>query len=246
MEFDSKSKKDSGEFMKRISAVILVVCAVVSVYDCGKNKTDSTKGAITFVKGDVIVERGDQQIKANVSQTIQNGDTIVTGPKSVASLSFGENSYVIEIQSDSRFQVKEEPDEKSFYQNKGSSWILTNKLLKGEKMSLHTPTNTAGVRGTKFYTSVYGDMTFICHCEGKVELENVQSHAKKINESDYLAVTKGDKTIYITPDDLQKSNVPYVHNHSEIENSPVGSQNKMTPEQFQVIFALAQKKLASP
>lgn len=225
--------------------MILVVFAILSSYDCAKNKTDATKGAITFVKGDVIVERGDQKIKASVSQEIQNGDTIVTGAKSVASVSFRENSYVIEIQSDSRFQVKEEADEKSFYQNKGSSWILTNKLLKGEKMSLHTPTTTAGVRGTKFYTSVFGDMTFICHCEGKVELENMQNHTKKINDSDYLAVTRGDKTVYLTPADLQKSNIPYVHNHSEIENSPVGLQNKMTPEQFQVIFSLAQKKLDS-
>ncbi|EMJ63349.1 sigma factor regulatory protein, FecR/PupR family [Leptospira sp. P2653] len=234
-----------GEFMKKISVILIVVCVSgLSIY-CGKKQSNRTKGAITFVKGEVSVQRGDQNLKATVTQEILNGDIVITGTKSVASLVFGENSYLIEIQSDSRFQVKEETDEKAFFQDKGSTWILTNKLVKGERMSLHTPTTTAGVRGTKFYTSVYGDMTFICHCEGHIELENRQSHTKKINDSDYLSVTKGDKTIYITPGDLQKLNVPYVHNHSEIENSPVGAQNKMTLEQFQVVYELAKKKLES-
>lgn len=221
--------------------IIVVVCMCGLVFDCGKSQTSRTKGAIAFVKGDVSVQRGEQQLKATVSQEILSGDTIVTGTKSVVTLVFGENSTVIEIQSDSRFQVREESDEKSFFQDKGSSWILTNKLLKGEKMSLHTPTTTAGVRGTKFYTSVYGDMTFTCHCEGQIELENRQNHAKKINDADYLSVAKGEKTIYITPSDFQKSNIPYVHNHSEIENSPLGEPNKMTVEQFQVIYELAKR-----
>ncbi|WP_017809998.1 FecR family protein [Leptospira alstonii] len=232
--------------MKKISMIFIVVCMSGLVFDCGKSRSNGAKGAITFLKGDVSVQRGEQQLKATVSQEILNGDTIVTGTKSVATLVFGEDSTVIEIQSDSRFQVREESDEKSFFQDKGSSWILTNKLLKGERMSLHTPTTTAGVRGTKFYTSVYGDMTFTCHCEGQIELENRQNHAKKINDADYLSVVKGEKTIYITPSDLQKSNIPYLHNHSEIEKSPVGEQNKMTVEQFQVIYELAKKKLESP
>ncbi|EKT85504.1 FecR family protein [Leptospira santarosai] len=234
-----------GEFMKKISMILIVVCVSGLSFDCSKSRPNQIKGVIAFVKGEVSVQRGEQNIKATVSQEILSGDTVITGSKSVASLVFGEKTYLIEIQSDSQFQVKEENDEKTFFQNKGSSWILTNKLVKGDKMTLHTPTTTAGVRGTKFYTSVYGDMTFTCHCEGHIELENRQNHTKKINDSDYLSVTKGDKTIYITPNDLQKLNVPYVHNHSEIEDSPVGEQNKMTLEQFQVIYELAKKKLES-
>ncbi|WP_176082396.1 FecR family protein [Leptospira alexanderi] len=234
-----------GEYMKKISVILIVVCVSGFGFHCSKDQSNRAKGVIAFIKGEVSVQRGDQNLKAIVSQEILNGDIVITGSKSVASLVFGGNSYLIEIQSDSRFQVKEEADEKTFFQDKGSTWILTNKLVKGERMSLHTPTITAGVRGTKFYTSVYGDMTFICHCEGHIELENRQNHTKKINDSDYLSVTKGEKTIYITPSDLQKLNVPYVHNHSEIEDSPVGGQNKMTLEQFQVIYELAKKKLES-
>ncbi|WP_406600723.1 FecR family protein [Leptospira sanjuanensis] len=235
-----------GEFMKRIEMLFFAVCIAAFLADCGKKQTDPHKGAITFVKGDVSVQRGDQKRKASVSQVLEVGDTIVTGPQSVATLVFGENSYVIEIESDSEFQVKADADEKSFLQNKGSSWILANKLLKTDRMSLHTPTTTAGVRGTKFYTSIYEDMTFTCHCEGQIELENMQSHSKKINDSDYLAVTKGNKTIYITPADLQKSNVPYSHEHSDLENSQLGAQSKMTPEQFRTVLELVKKKFATP
>ncbi|WP_061278472.1 FecR family protein [Leptospira interrogans] len=231
--------------MKKISILFVLVGLIVLSFHCKENKSDQTKGRIAFLKGEISVQRGEQKFKAIVSQEILNGDVILTEPKSVATLVFGENSTVIEVQSDSKFQVKESSDEKNFFQDKGSSWILTNKLLKGEKMNLHTPTTTAGVRGTKFYTSVYGDMTFTCHCEGRIELENHQNHSKKINDADYLSVAKGDKTIYITPSDLQKLNVPYLHNHSEIENSLVGAQNKMTPEQFQIIYELAKKKLES-
>ncbi|ALO28237.1 FecR family protein [Leptospira borgpetersenii] len=231
--------------MKKISMILIVVCVSGLGFHCGKNQPSRTKGVIAFIKGDVSIQRGEQSLKATVSQEILNGDIVVTGSKSVASLDFGGNSYLIEVQSDSRFQIKEEADEKTFFQDKGSTWILTNKLVKGERMSLHTPTTTAGVRGTKFYTSVYGDMTFICHCAGHIELENRQNHTKKINDSDYLSVTKGDKTIYITPSDLQKLNVPYVHNHSEIEDSPLGGQNQMTFEQLQIINELAKKKLES-
>lgn len=209
--------------MKKISILFVLVGLIVLSFHCKENKLDQTKGRIAFLKGEISVQRGEQKFKAIVSQEILNGDVILTGPKSVATLVFGENSTVIEIQSDSKFQVKESSDEKNFFQDKGSSWILTNKLLKGEKMNLHTPTTTAGVRGTKFYTLVYGDMTFTCHCEGRIELENHQNHSKKINDADYLSVAKGDKTIYITSSDLQKLNVPYLHNHSEIENSLIGT-----------------------
>ncbi|XDD52157.1 FecR domain-containing protein [Leptospira sp. WS92.C1] len=232
--------------MKSRWIAAIVICISILFLNCRKEQSDRTKGVITFVNGDVFIQRGDQKIKASVSQEILNGDLLTTGPKSVATIVFGENSSIIEIQSDSRFRLQQESNERIFFQERGSSWVLANKLLKDEKMTLHTPTTTAGVRGTKFYTAVHGDMTFTCHCEGQIELENTANHSKKVNNSDYLAVVKGDKTVYIIPSDLQKENIGYSHNHSEIQNSPVGNQNKMTPEQLQIMFKIVQKKLTAP
>ncbi len=232
--------------MKKIGILSAFVCASLLFFQCKSKSADPTKGAITFVKGTVLIQRGDQKIPATVSQEIQNEDVVITGPKSVVTIVFGENSSVIEIQSDSQFRLKQESHEKIFFQDRGSSWVLSNKLLKGDKLSVHTPTSTAGVRGTKFFTAVHEDMTFTCHCEGQIELENVASHSKKVNDTDYLAVTRGSKTIYITLKDLQEAKLVYSHNHSEIENSPLGPQSQMAPEQVKVLLSLIRKKLDSP
>ncbi|AOP36325.1 iron dicitrate transport regulator FecR [Leptospira tipperaryensis] len=232
--------------MKKIWILAAFVCVSLLFSQCKNKSSDPMKGAITFVKGTVSIQRGDQKIAAAVAQEIQNGDVLITGPKSVVTIVFGENSSVIEIQSDSQFRLKQESNETVFFQDRGSSWLLSNKLLKGDKLSVHTPTTTAGVRGTKFFTAIHEDMTFTCHCEGQIELENIVNHSKKVNESDYLAVTRGSKTIYLTPEDLQGANIAYSHNHSEIEKSPVGAQSQMTPTQVQTLLGLIKKKLDAP
>ncbi|EPG75394.1 sigma factor regulatory protein, FecR/PupR family [Leptospira fainei serovar Hurstbridge str. BUT 6] len=231
--------------MKKILAITILLCMSFLASACGKSKIGGTKGVINFLSGSVTIQRGGQTIKPVVTQEIKAGDILTTGDKSVVMIVFGENSSVLEIQSNSRFNFNDIDSEKVFFQEKGSSWISTDKLLKGEGVTLQTPTVTAGVRGTKFYTGIHEDMTFICHCEGKVESENKQSHSKKINDGDYLSVTKGAKTIYITPEELQKLNMPYGHNHSELENSPVGHQSTMSPEDVQKMIELVKKKLAS-
>ncbi|TGK38446.1 iron dicitrate transport regulator FecR [Leptospira gomenensis] len=228
--------------MKLLSATAILLSLAVLSFTCKQNQTEKKNGVLTFVNGDVIVQRGDQKIKASVSQEVQNGDVLITGAKSAAAIVFGENASVIEIQSESQFRFQEDGKGKNFFQEKGSSWILTNKLNKDETLTLRTPTTTAGVRGTKFFTALREGMTFTCFCQGQVELENTVDHSKKVNDSDYLAVTKGDKTIYVTSADLHKENLKYLHDHSEIENSPVGGQNRMSPDDFQKLFKIVKNK----
>ncbi|TGL60459.1 FecR family protein [Leptospira sarikeiensis] len=229
--------------MKKVS-ILFVLGFVCLQFSCGKKNVEEYKGIITFVVGTVVLERGPEKIKVSVSQEIQNGDVLVTEAGSTATIAFGENSSLLEIQSDSRFRFDNIKADKKFFQEKGRSWLLSNKLVKGEGISLGTPTSTAGVRGTKFYTNVIGDVTMICHCEGKVELENNADHSKSVNDSDYLSITKGTKTIYLTSKDLQKGNVPYSHDHSELSDSPLGKQNQMTAEQGDLLMKLVEKKFS--
>ncbi|GBF40348.1 sigma factor regulatory protein, FecR/PupR family [Leptospira johnsonii] len=214
------------------------------MFSCSKKEADAGKGVVTFVVGNVTLERGPEKSKAEVNKEIQNGDVLVTDEGATAMIAFGESASLLEIQSGSRFRFDDIKSDKKFFQEKGRSWLLSNKLVKGEGLSLGTPTTTAGVRGTKFYTTVQEDMTFICHCQGKVELENSADHSKMIPESDYLTVTKGTKTIVIDKTDLSKIGIPYVHNHSEVSNSPVGEKNNLKLEDFLKIQDLAKKKLA--
>ncbi|TGJ99764.1 iron dicitrate transport regulator FecR [Leptospira semungkisensis] len=232
--------------MKKMLRILLILnFALFLSLGCDKAKSDRKRGIVTFVSGNVSIERGDQKIKVGLHQELQNGDVVETEDKSTAVITFGENSILVEVQSNSKFRFTEKENEKLFIQEKGSTWLSTSKLLKGEGVSLHTPTVTAGVRGTSFYTGVVEDMTMICHCEGHVELENNENHAKKTNDSDYLAVTRGSKTIYLTPADLHKENVPYGHDHSELSDSPLGRKNPMSLKEFQTVIALAKKKLDS-
>ncbi|TGM91146.1 FecR family protein [Leptospira licerasiae] len=229
--------------MKKLSVLFLL--SLISVlFSCTKKETNVSKGVITFVVGSVTLERGSEKSKAEINKEIQNGDILVTDEGGTATIAFGENVSLLEIQSGSRFRFDDINSDKKFFQEKGRSWILSNKLVKGEGLSLGTPTTTAGVRGTKFYTSIVDDMTFICHCQGKVELENSADHSKMIPTSDYLTVTKGTKTIVIDKNDLLKIGIPYVHNHSEVTNSSVGERTNMKLEDFLKIQDLAKKKLA--
>ncbi|MEI7014213.1 FecR family protein [Leptospira licerasiae] len=228
--------------MKKLS-VLFLLSLISILFSCTKKETNVSKGVITFVVGSVTLERGSEKSKAEINKEIQNGDILVTDEGGTATIAFGENVSLLEIQSGSRFRFDDINSDKKFFQEKGRSWILSNKLVKGEGLSLGTPTTTAGVRGTKFYTSIVDDMTFICHCQGKVELENSADHSKMIPTSDYLTVTKGTKTIVIDKNDLLKIGIPYVHNHSEVTNSSVGERTNMKLEDFLKIQDLAKKKL---
>lgn len=228
----------------KILSVLFLLGLVCVLFSCAKKETDTGKGVITFVVGNATLERGSAKSQAEVNKEIQNGDVLVTDEGATALIAFGENASLLEIQSGSRFRFDDIKSDKKFFQEKGRSWLLSNKLVKGEGLSLGTPTTTAGVRGTKFYTNVQDDMTFICHCQGKVELENSADHSKLIPESDYLTVTKGTKTIVIDKADLLKIGIPYVHNHSEVSNSPVGERTNMKLEDYLKIQELAKKKLA--
>lgn len=227
----------------KILSVLFLLGLISVLLSCGKKEADVNKAVITFVVGNVTLERGPEKAKADIGKEIQNGDVLVTDEGATATIAFGENASLLELQSGSRFRFDDIKSDKKFFQEKGRSWLLSNKLAKGEGLSLGTPTTTAGVRGTKFYTTVVDDVTLICHCQGKVELENSSDHSKMIPTSDYLTVTKGTKTIVIDKDDLLKIGIPYVHNHSEVDNSPLGEKNNMKLADFLKIQDLAKKKL---
>lgn len=232
--------------MKQISIrSILFLSFLFFVADCRKASTDPNTGTVTFVVGTVYLLHGDQKHPVRISQEVQDGDVLVTEKGSLVTVTFGENASLIEIQSESEFEFDATKGNKLFTQKKGGSWILSNKLQKGEGLTLTTPTTTAGVRGTKFFTSIHKDLTLVCHCEGQIELENKQGHSKVVNESDYLSVTRGNKTVYLTGEDLKKENLPAGHDHSEISNSALGGQNTMTSEQFEVLLKIAEKKFAA-
>ena len=116
-------------------------------------------GQFTSVVGDVTQTRAGAVIKPEVKSPIQTQDLIVTGDRSVASMTFDDES-TIGLAANSKFEVKE------FYvkdnTRKGLFSLAIGKLtadvrkfIGGDSsFEIHSPTAVAGVRGTGFEFAV--------------------------------------------------------------------------------------------
>lgn len=217
------------------------IIALAVAINCTKSKS-TTEGILTFTLGNIIIERSGEKISAKTGDSIQKGDTLRSGEKSAAIVEFGEEEAVIEIQSNSEFSFLDTGKNKEFMLSSGRSWLKSAKLKKDGTLNLKTPTTVAGVRGTKFFTSVVGDMTLTCHCEGEIDLKNLSNNSGRVNDRDYLAIVKKDKIVYVFPEDLKALNIPYTHDHSELGSSKLGEQNRLSNEQFVIMMRLAEKK----
>ena len=221
--------------------IIALVCTGIIMQNC-KKSVSNLNGVVSFLRGSASIEKNGTTTPVKSGQPVTEGDTIVTAENSTAIVDFG-TAASIEVQSNSRFHISKTGNDLEFFQEKGNTWLSSNKLLKDQSVSLKTPTTVAGVRGTKFYTYRFGDIVGTCHCEGQVEMTNAVSNKKSVNKSDYLLVQKNDKLITLSPDDLREINLPYSHDHSELDNSKLGKKVSMTPEQTQIMMGFIEKKL---
>ena len=182
------------------------------------SKIDSEGKTVKLKKDDIIIE----------------GDIIKTEDKSVVILSFGENETKLEIQSNSQFQIdKYNSEEKLFSLKKGNVWLDTDKDKIKSSIVLQTPMSQAGVRGTRFYTFQVDENTWgTCHCLGDVEYSSINGKKyKEIHKTDYLTFTRNGKTVLVPIEDRQKAFGRILpHNHSEIDNSPLGLKDEISKE----------------
>ncbi|MCE9499424.1 MAG: FecR domain-containing protein [Leptospira sp.] len=221
--------------------LIIALFSIGAAYNCKKEEAN-LNGIVSFLRGTALIEKNGVKTPAKSGQLISEGDTIETDANSTVIVEFG-NAASIEVQSNSIFRISKTGKDMEFFQKKGNTWLSSSKLLKDQSVSLKTPTTVAGVRGTKFYTYEIGDIVGTCFCEGKVEMTNTASNKKSVNQSDYLVVQRGDKSVTITIDDLKKINLPYKHDHSELDNSKLGNKISMTPDEMKQMMGLIQTKL---
>ncbi|MCP5498535.1 MAG: FecR domain-containing protein [Leptospiraceae bacterium] len=198
---------------------------------------------VLFLNGDVQITKSDGTThNAKPGESLGTGDGLNTGKKSSVILNLGAETGNIEIQSESKIRIQKEAEKLSISMLQGKTWLQSSKLKKGEELILNTPVSVAGIRGTKFYTMINGDMVFTCHCEGKIEYKNIQDNKTLTNDTDYLIVQKKDKVVIIYPADLQKANIGFSHSHSELENSPLGKQDTMSDPDREKMLNLIESK----
>jgi hypothetical protein len=152
--------------------VIALLCASCST----KPEEKSLMSVLSFI-GDVkkSVNGSEQPLKSG--EIVVAGDTIITGHKSSADISVGQNG-VVRINENTSIKVDQLAKGDSLNTelniSKGRAFIVLSKLSKDEQCTVKTPTAVAAVRGTSFRISAEGDTSRIDVVSGKVLVSPVK------------------------------------------------------------------------
>ncbi len=147
--------------------------------------TFASVGNISVVRGNVLVLRGVDKIKAFVGQGLEKKDTIITDKRSNAQIIFNDDTSV-NIGRNSSFSIEEylvdneTNSQVSLRANKGAIRVITGEIGKiaPKRFKLSTKTSTIGIRGTNFLVLLRGGGESIYCSHGKI---SVTSSNKVVN-----------------------------------------------------------------
>lgn len=140
---------------KRLSALLVLLCIAPTVALADIGRVKRSKGAAT-------VERAGVSMAAKAGLVLEASDILVTGPKSLISVTFIDNSR-FSAGPNSRvaletFKFNSTTHEGSFITKleKGSLAVVSGQIAKQkpDAMRVRTPTSILGVRGTRFIVEV--------------------------------------------------------------------------------------------
>lgn len=216
--------------------IFTLLISVLLVLSCmGKEQI----GKIVRVEKDAYLIDAQKRVPITEGMEIKEDDTIVTGENAVVVTSF--NGVQLEIQPNAVFSVRELTSSRNdFFVSVGNVWTKVDKVVKGRKVIVETPTTIAAVRGTKFYTFKMGDITGICHCEGTVDYTVKKSDYEEKHSKDYIVFTKEGKTVVLNPDELKR--IGLEHHHSVLPNSPLGRQIDTPKDALEEMMRLVEEK----
>lgn len=223
----------------------ILITIGATLLSCKQAATTDKAAIVSRVIGTVEVVRSGETRRVSADETLMQGDVIRTGELSLVLLQLPGGAKA-ELQSNSELALSAlSGPKRSLNLQKGSNWLAVDRLSRDESFEMVTPTTIAGVRGTKFYTFHVGDITGTCHCEGDVQFQVKGSGYDATHHQDSLVVSRAGKTALITPADIKEAVgvVDVDHQHSQMEDSPLGKKNNLTPEQMRKMMELMQRKL---
>jgi hypothetical protein len=133
----------------------------------------AASGTIVYAEGDVTVRSGTDRHDAAIGDTVGAGDTIVTGPRSLAVIDLT-NSTTVKLKEKTSLAIDSIGDATSVTLTAGGVFTSIARKLTG-RFSLQTKTAVCGVRGTEFFVA-YGRAieaepdVWMCVNEGSVEV----------------------------------------------------------------------------
>jgi len=140
---------------------------------------------ITYLVGNVIVERGGKKYTGVLNAQLYVNDIITTYSESVCEIQFSDYSLVrVEPNSSIKIEKKEKVDKKFFqriFASIGEVITKVAKLNKGDEVVVKTEAAQAYIRGTTFKTSVdkEGKSSFSVFA-GKIKVKSLVEGAKEI------------------------------------------------------------------
>jgi hypothetical protein len=129
------------------------------------NASDESAGSLRKTKGDVLIERNGNSVKAEDGIPVYPNDTVRTGADGSVGIIFKDNSR-ISLGPNSRLDLKKfvfKPVQGQFSMvnklTKGTASFVSGKMTKlsPESVIIETPTSTIGVRGTTYHIKVNED-----------------------------------------------------------------------------------------
>ncbi|MCK5735698.1 MAG: FecR domain-containing protein [Spirochaetaceae bacterium] len=157
--------------MKVIFAGILSLLLLTFI-SCTNNSLLPDRGSageIQYLEGYVTVNG----LAADIGLEVMDGDAVVTGPDSYVEIKFG-NYRILKAEENSHLVLNAE--EKIFKLNSGALAVVQSKarwFSRKKPWLVETPTMTAAVRGTVYYTKVESpNSVYFCLCNGKIHLED--------------------------------------------------------------------------
>jgi len=175
-------------------AFVLAVPAVIAAKDTDK------VGKITSVSGTVEVKKsgGSKKFKAFNGMAIAQGDTIITGKKSKATMDLDSDKEVT-IGASTTLTISQLVKSASAMGGKtkltlkdGDVVIKVKKKLEGDsRFEIQTPTAIMGVMGTEFAVSANGQQTYLGVLEGIVRLTDNNGDEYQVKPDEQLFADAG-------------------------------------------------------
>ena len=182
--------------MKLIQLLIIAVCMLVCIFEAYSFGGKKEEGAVQLFNGEISYTEGTvllNGIKAEIGDSVTNGDNIITEADSVCEVVFNERN-IIQIGADSLFSIGSSSSI-DFSLEKGSLAAVADKLNKiaamKERLVVKTPSAVMGIRGTLFFIKVEDEnSSYLCVCRGKANTYNGEGKSRKLIEADHHKATR--------------------------------------------------------
>ncbi|MFH0975596.1 MAG: FecR family protein [Spirochaetota bacterium] len=171
-----------------MSFAVITAAMLIAFSGCGKKEANE-KAVVTFVLGEVTIQRKSDIRKAEVRDVLTDGDIVVTGEKSYIVVQMGD-ALVFRVEAESKMEIGSITEYGKNELNLTEGLVLSKlaKLKKGEQYIIKTPTATASVRGTVFFTEYNNSVAKVAVAEGKVNIKHLSSEKETQAEADAAAV----------------------------------------------------------